>query len=109
MKFLQKYNRKAKARRIYRGSEHGFSANDFHTICDRKGATITIIRTSSNKIFGGFTQASWVATGGFKSDSTAFLFSVDLEQRYPVVDASQAIKCLSDCGPSFGSGADLHV
>ena len=78
MKFLLEYNGKAKATRIYRGSDHGFAAASFHSNCDNMGPTITIIKTTFNRIFGGFTAANWESSGGFKNDPSAFLFSVDL-------------------------------
>ncbi len=37
-------------------------SEDFHRLCDNKGATITIIRSTSGWIFGGFTSASWTSS-----------------------------------------------
>ena len=109
MKFLLEYNGKAKATRIYRGSDHGFAAASFHSNCDNMGPTITIIKTTSNRIFGGFTAANWESSGGFKNDPSAFLFSVDLGQKYPVTTATHAIYCNSGYGPTFGTGHDIVV
>ena len=43
---------------LFRGSENGFSSNEFHKRCDNKGATITIVK-SNNHIFGGYTDIPW--------------------------------------------------
>ncbi len=44
---------------LYSGNKHGWSCEKFHELCDDKGATITIMKSKANKIFGGFTTKSW--------------------------------------------------
>ena len=44
---------------IYRGSRNGWAAANFHSCCDRKGPTVTVVRTSGNYIFGGYTEQPW--------------------------------------------------
>ncbi len=48
----------------------------FHEKCDGKDNTVTIIKTDSNYVFGGFTAAKWSSCGDNIADSTAFLFSL---------------------------------
>ncbi|KAL9954733.1 hypothetical protein ACROYT_G042306 [Oculina patagonica] len=43
---------------LFRASRDGFAAATFHSRCDNKGATVTIVK-SGNNIFGGFTEESW--------------------------------------------------
>ena len=43
-----------KIERIYRASEHGFSAKEFHKKCDNKGPTLTLVRTEFGKVIGGY-------------------------------------------------------
>ena len=43
---------------LMRASEEGFQAQTFHSKCDNKGPTVTIVK-SGNNIFGGFTETSW--------------------------------------------------
>ena len=43
---------------LFRASRDGFAAQTFHSRCDNKGPTITIVK-SGNNIFGGFTENSW--------------------------------------------------
>ena len=43
---------------IYRGSEHGFMAKDFHSRCDGKGPTISLFKLKHNgDCIGGYTEA----------------------------------------------------
>lgn len=68
---------KQKFKLLYRGSRDGYGAADFHSKCDERPNTITIIETTKGFIFGGYTQASWSSTNkGYKFDSRAFLFSL---------------------------------
>jgi hypothetical protein len=43
------------ARLIYRGTDDGFGSSSFHSKCDGIANTITIILTTDDFIFGGFT------------------------------------------------------
>ena len=45
-------------RLLYRASRNGWAASNFHSCCDNKGPTVTVIR-SENYIFGGYTDESW--------------------------------------------------
>lgn len=48
-----------KIKMIYRATEDDWRAENFHRQCNGKGATITIIRSDAQKVFGGFTMVSW--------------------------------------------------
>jgi len=37
----------------------GWAASTFHSRCDNKGPTVTIIRVGGKYIFGGYTSLSW--------------------------------------------------
>jgi hypothetical protein len=65
--------------RIYRGQEQGFKEKDFHSACDKKGPTVTVIQSAQDKIFGGFTNAPWTSPyqgNDYYADSEAFIFSL---------------------------------
>jgi hypothetical protein len=64
------------------------------------------VKTTKNKIFGGFTTIPWDKSSSYKSDTSAFTFSVDLCSKYPVnpANAGNAIFCYSGYGPTFGGG-----
>ena len=56
----QKTNKKKiKFEKIFVMSVNGSSSQDFHKYCDNKGPTLTIIKTTKNRIFGGFTPLNW--------------------------------------------------
>lgn len=99
---------------VYRGSRDGYTATAFHLNCDGKGKTVTIIKTSINYVFGGYTDALWDGTGVYKTDANAFLFSLrqagfSNSQKFLINSASTgyAIMCNASSGPVFGS--DIHV
>ena len=76
----------------------------FHSSCDDKTNTITIIKNSAGKVFGGFTDVS------FKAGNTdqSFLFDMDAGIKVAVVNASNAVCYDTSYGPCFG-GKDLRV
>jgi len=43
----------------WRASLHGWAAATFHSLCDNKGPTVTIVEDTNNSIFGGYTSISW--------------------------------------------------
>ena len=43
---------------LYRASRDGWGASNFHSCCDNKGPTVTVIK-SGNCIFGGYTEHEW--------------------------------------------------
>jgi hypothetical protein len=97
---------------LYRSSEHGFKATDFHAKCDYKSNTFTIIKSSNGNIFGGYTNACWDSNKicHYKYDSEAFLFSLVNVHKQPVkINISQnfekAIYCSKRYGIAFGSEA----
>ena len=45
-------------KRCWRASVDGWAASTFHSGCDNKGPTVTIIKVGQY-IFGGYTSASW--------------------------------------------------
>ncbi len=42
-------------KRLYQASVDTFAAAKFHELCDGKGPTLTLIKTTANHIFGGYT------------------------------------------------------
>lgn len=98
---------------LYRASRDGFSAADFHSRCDDKKNTLTIIKTTSGCVFGGFTEKDWSGNEVDKYDANAFIFSFinkeDKPMKIKCKSPSYAIYCSSGCGPVFGTGHDIYV
>ena len=47
----------------WRKSRHGWDNNKFHSLCDEKGPTITIVKVG-HYIFGGYASLSWRMSAG---------------------------------------------
>ena len=109
-KFLFQYSGKIKLSKIYKTSD-GWTVDQIHAKIDNQGPTITIVKTDKNKIFGGFTTAPWDKSNTWKSDVSAFTFSVDLCSKYPInpANAGNAIYGGSSYGPLFGNGHFFEV
>ena len=52
----------AREKLLYRASCNGWAASNFHSCCDNKGPTVTVIK-SGNYIFGGYTEQLWESHG----------------------------------------------
>ena len=99
-------------KRLYKATDPdvGFTAAKFHSLCDGKGPTLSLIKTVAGHIFGGFTTISWDSSGTYKNDTQSFLFSVDKQTKYPIVkNYEKAIYCYASYGPIFGGGHDIKV
>ncbi|EFC47878.1 predicted protein [Naegleria gruberi] len=100
---------------LWQGSRDGFDSRSFHSKCDNKGPTVTIIRTSNNCIFGGYTEVSWNSFSGYSRDPNAFLFSLvnvnNIPSKHPIKHHASryAIQNRLVNGPTFGSGHDIFI
>jgi hypothetical protein len=105
LKFVRDQFPKARFQRIYDATTDGWGANDFHRRCDKKGWTLAIAETKSERldgtcfIFGGFTTAEWESApypGIYKPGPHSFLFSVNEGSKYPITSGdTTAIRCES--------------
>jgi len=101
---------------LYRATRDGFVSSDFHSKCDGHSNTLTILKVKGSEfIFGGFTTVNWDSSNGWKSDPSAFLFSLTNKENKPVkmeIDPNEhqyAIYCDSRHGPIFGGGRDIQI
>jgi hypothetical protein len=100
---------------LYKISRDGCSNVTFHSKCDNKGMTVTVLYNSSDTVYGGFTSQSWTSTGGaYVSDPKAFLFQLKYNGQWSPKQYlikpdkyAKAIYCHPDYGPYFGGGHDL--
>ncbi len=44
---------------LYRSTRDGFTSQAFHSKCDGKGKTITIIKSNLDYVFGGYASSVW--------------------------------------------------
>ena len=91
--------------KIFEMNINGSTSKSFHKYCDNQGPTLTLVKTTKNKIFGGFTPLDWDITGVDKIDENnqTFVFSINLMKKYDLIDKNKsAICCNKEYGPSFG-------
>jgi len=100
---------------LWRGSRDGFGADDFHSRCDGEKNTLTIIKTTTGFIFGGYTTQAWASPkyNEYKRDPYAFLFTFknpsNMPMKLKVLDPNYAVYHDYSYGPTFGWWHDLHV
>ncbi|CDW72676.1 UNKNOWN [Stylonychia lemnae] len=92
----------------YRGTENGFTSQNFHQKCDYKGPTLTIIKTATGRVAGGYTSQPWKSASRWVTDKEAFIFSAEIQVKFPA-KGPNAINDNYDNGPTFGDGYDLYV
>jgi len=97
---------------IYRGTRDGMTSNDFHNKCDNKGKTICLFLNDKDNIFGGYYSIDWTNSGGGKIANDCFLFTLNniynTEPTKFSYEKEKSIQQISQYGPVFGSGTDLH-
>jgi hypothetical protein len=101
---------------LYRGSRDGFRASNFHEKCDNRTNTLTLIETTKDFIFGGFTPIAWDSSGRYKPDNSglSFLFSLknprnSEPRKFKHINGENAIHCVSSYGPVFAGNRDMGV
>ena len=53
---------------IYRASRNGWAIANFHSCCDNKGPTVTVVKYG-NYIFGGYTEQPWESGENFFNEA----------------------------------------
>lgn len=113
-KILPKKLRKKKFKILFRANKDGFSGNMFHSKCDNRGATVTIIQSTTGNIFGGYTALPWTSNGSWAQDMKAFLFLLksttsNKPRMFPINAATNSVYHNASYGPTFGANHDLHI
>lgn len=93
---------------LYRGSVDGMTPAAFHTSCNNKGATVTLVR-GNRCTFGAYADTAWTSAGVWDNSANTFLFTVENPfgippTRYPVRNTGQAKYSIASSGPHFGNG-----
>ena len=89
---------------IFKMTENGYDSKDFHKFCDDKEPTLTLVKTTKNKIFGGFTPLNWKNSeyGIIDESNQTFLFSLNEIKKYDLINKTDyAIHTTK--GPYFGA------
>ena len=79
----------------------GDSSKIFHERCDKLKMSLVLIETDKDIRFGGFTTKSWGGNCLKKIDNKAFVFNLDNNKIYDVINNEPAIGCYPKFGPVF--------
>ena len=95
---------------LFKGPYQNFSAIIYHSSLDNIVPCLILVETDKGARFGGFTNQTWKGENIYKKDPTAFLFSLNYLEKYPVRQdcVSNAIFVKSDYLFNFGKG-DLII
>jgi len=96
---------------LYKATRDGFKAQDFHSKCDNKGETITVIKSTKGFTFGGYTPISWSSHGDYAWENQTFIFTLSNPHQFPPTkyitpgqyqNNRYSIHNDASFGPSFG-------
>ncbi|GBC09563.1 hypothetical protein RclHR1_08990007 [Rhizophagus clarus] len=93
---------------LYRASRDGNTTTAFHDKCDKKGATIVVVKIKgSEQIIGGYNPFDWDSSSGYKNTTNSFIFSFgdrkDIESaKAGYNNGTTSIGCYPNYGPIFG-------
>ena len=87
---------------LFRGSQHGWEEEDFHSCCDDKSPTITLFKIKDGDVIGGFTTHQWDSSDRFYEDSGSFLFNLSSFREFPN-EGKGGIGCYRFAGPCFSN------
>ena len=114
-KILEWLEHEANFELIFRASTDGFSSDEFHSRCDKKGPTLVVCRSNYDKVFGGYSPCEWDGTVTYDYTyvhdltKTSFLFSLTSGEKYPIKDTNNAISNSAHHGPKYGGGHDIEI
>lgn len=96
---------------IYKASVHSFTAEAFHSHCDKQGPTVIIAYNAAGFVFGAYTSKDYAKSGQPINDDEAFLYSISAGAKDPLRVAGISGECaFTDVasGPHFGALEFLH-
>ncbi|KAG9288949.1 hypothetical protein G9A89_019571 [Geosiphon pyriformis] len=101
---------------LFRASRDGFDSGNFHSRCDNKGPTFTIVKLSSNNIIvGGYNPLNWNSNGTYQNSNSTFIFQFSDSSSQSgqigriTTNYQYAVYNYSSYGPTFGGGHDFYI
>ena len=94
-------------RLAYRASRDGWRGFDFHDHCNGLYNTLTVVRSTTGFIFGGFLNARWDSRSTYNSDPYSFIYTLTNPSNSPAVmkmkntDGANAILTEQSYGEKF--------
>ena len=98
------YEYSYKLKLIYSMTRDGRTSTDIRNKIIGHSNLLVLIKTNRNKIFGGYTSIEIDDGIGFRKDEHAFLFSIDLNEKFEVIETEEAMFLSKRVGLNFGSG-----
>jgi hypothetical protein len=101
---------------LFRASEHGFRASEFHSLCNGKGATVTLVKAGNGRMAAAFSGVDWVLQAIRTPNPRGFLTSiVDYPaeiggfslHKYAANDGAP-VYSYRFWGPNFGNGLSIR-
>ncbi|KAH3761727.1 hypothetical protein Pelo_6441 [Pelomyxa schiedti] len=103
-------------RLLWRGSDHGFGGAKFHELCNNITPTLSIVRTTTNYICGGYTNIQFDNCNDYRGGCGGRTFVYSLVRAGTTTgtilrcrDHHYCICCRPDYGPTYGGGHSLYV
>ena len=98
---------------LYKANRDGFTSKAFHSHCDKKGETWTVLQDVNGNVFGGYASVSWQGEVGWVADPAAYIFRLVNPQNIPPTKFEQtdqlSIWDRKANFPSFGGGHDIFL
>ena len=99
---LNNWKKNIRTQLLYKMSRDGNKFATFHKLCDNKGKTLILIKSSEGFVIGGFTPLDWNTISLWKNNNDTFLFSLTNKKIYKKTGDNRAsIYCYEDFGPWF--------
>ena len=86
---------------VYKAFDLDDKAKTFHDKCDSLNMSLVLIETDKDVRFGGFTTKSWKGNCLKKKDNSAFVFSLETNKIYDIIENEPAVGCYPKFGPVF--------
>ena len=93
---------------LFRASRDGDNTQ-FHKKCDGVINTLTFVKATNGRKFGGFANKGWDSSNHYINDDKAFLFSYYYYECYYYNTGNNWIYGSSSYGPLWGGGHDLYL
>ena len=85
---------------VYKASNDGWSAVDFHKCVDERGSSLVVALSRSGQVFGGFNPLGWRSTDDYYQSNAAFLWYAD-------GNGDKATRCPILVGGAYGFPGSL--
>ena len=86
---------------VYKAFDLDDKASTFHEKCDNLDMSLVLIETDNDARFGGFTTKSWKGNCIKKRDNNAFVFNLETNKIFEIIENEPAVGCYPKFGPVF--------